>query len=317
MPTDMLQMASKFPEQIKEAYELGRNVRVPKKSFKNIIVAGMGGSGIGGDLLASWLNPRSSIPAWVNRDYTLPAFAGPETLLFAVSYSGNTEETLSAFRDGVRRGCTIIGITSGGKLGRECTTSIRIPRDMQPRTAIAYLLFPMIGVLDGLGVVEADEEVQESIAINGRSRDRLNEDAKRIARELTGIPVIYGHTIYAPIAKRIRCQFNENAKILARDDNFPEMCHNDIMGWPNAGWTVILLRSADEAPYLARRIEVTKELAFGDVKVIELWAKGNSPLARMTYLLYLGDLISIHLALQKGADPTSTEIIGELKRRLA
>lgn len=317
-----------FPEQIENAIEIGRNAKIPKFEFGNIVIAGMGGSAIGGDILAAVLKNTCTLPVFVNRDYALPGFASKDTLLIVSSYSGNTEETISAFQDGIDRGCNIIVVTSGGKLKQLATMHskpiIQIPAGFVPRAALNYLLFPVITVLEQYGLVMFDvDDVLATIRdINARisPENRTEENtAKQIALKVTRkTPIIYGHTYYVPIARRWKTQFNENAKIAAFFSSFPEMCHNDLVALANdknmSKFMHILLRDKEEHTKLKKRIEVTKELVFKDC--IEVYASGKTQLAKMLSLLYIGDFASYYLAILKGIDPTPVEVIERLKKKL-
>ncbi|PKK86388.1 MAG: bifunctional phosphoglucose/phosphomannose isomerase [Thermoplasmata archaeon HGW-Thermoplasmata-1] len=333
----MLATVTGFPEQIFESWEYRKGLSLPfgKKDIDNIIIAGLGGSAISGDIIQSLLLDEADVPIWVCREYGIPAWASERTLFIALSYSGNTEETLSAFVEAARRKCRIVGVSSGGKLRDFCkiagATHVAIRPNLQPRAATAYLLFPTLGILDAAGIWSAEDAVikavDETSSIRGLIRMETPEaenPAKQIARRIYGrIPQIYGHGIYAPIARRWRGQFNENSKVVARDDVLPECNHNDIVGWSanpekTRDFAVILLRDRDnEAPAMSVRLDYLFEMmtsVAGDV--IEVDSAGEGKLARMMHLMYLGDFASNYLAVLRGVDPSPVDIIIGLKKKV-
>jgi glucose/mannose-6-phosphate isomerase len=336
---DMLGVISNFPEQIQEAQSIAKAVEIEAFSTYHGVVAGVGGSAIGGDILASWLFKRINIPIFVNRAYKLPSFAGENTLLFAVSYSGNTEETLSLFEEGKNKGCKIIAITSGGTLAERCRedniTVVSIPQGKPPRAAVAYLFIPIVVVLKKLGMYDPDYEVAVAIENLKKLRENLVPDhpieknlAKQIAINLHGeTPIIYGLAIFNAIAKRWQTQLNENAKMLAWYGTFPEMNHNEMQAWAaddnSKSFTVVLLRDNYLIEgRLQKRVSLTKKMIFEKQakKVIEVVAEGGGEkdyLARMLYSMYLGDYVSIYLSILRGLDPTPVSAIEGFKRELA
>ncbi|MEW6070053.1 MAG: bifunctional phosphoglucose/phosphomannose isomerase [Candidatus Thermoplasmatota archaeon] len=315
-----------FPEQVKDAY----NIAVPRVfeiKFDNIIITGMGGSGIGGELLATWAMQEFGMVIFVNHDYELPKFANERSLVFVVSYSGNTEETLNAFSQAIARKCKIIAITSDGKLEKLATQHkiplLKIPKGYQPRQAIAYLLLPIAKIIEKLGIVKLN--IKEVIELLRNLSFKLipENDTGNISKELAlklknKIPIVYGHTYLYPVANRWKTQFNENSKVIAFASQFPEMCHNEIVGLSkdeNAKFFFhILLRTDDETQQLIKRIEATKKLVFKNCA--EVHAEGKSVLAKMLSLVYIGDFTSYYLALLRQIDPTPVEIIAKLKKKL-
>jgi glucose/mannose-6-phosphate isomerase len=272
---DMLGFIRNFPEQIEEAQRIAEGIEIEDFKPYQIVIAGVGGSAIGGDILASWLFKRIDIPIFVNRAYKLPTFVGENTLIFAVSYSGNTEETLSLFEGGLKKGCKIVAITSGGKLEsrakEENVKLISIPKGKPPRAAVAYLFVPIVVVLKKLGIYEPDAELSVTIENLKQLRERLvpeittqDNPAKQIALQLHGeTPIIYGLAIFNAIARRWQTQLNENAKVLAWHGTFPEMNHNEIEGWANdynpKRFTAILLRDNFLLEgRLQKRVKLTK-----------------------------------------------------------
>lgn len=329
----MLDVLENFPEQIEEVVEeLDLNL-LPFQPDE-IVVAGMGGSGIVGDILKSFLANRIKIPIYVNKDYNIPSFVDENTLLFVVSYSGNTEETLNAAREGMKRKAKVVGISSDGELESLCkergVVFIQAPKGYHPRAAIAFLFIPVLKMLSEMLIYDSDVAILDAISELKELRDKIKPDvkeeenlAKQLAKRIKGkIPIIYGHSIYNAVANRWHTQFNENAEILSWFGAFPEMNHNEVVGWKgdekSSNFIPILLRNNKEDDRIDKRIEVTKEKVFKPVTddIIEVWAKADTQLARILYLIYLGDYVSIYLALLYGRDPSPVKIIDELKASL-
>jgi len=346
--SDALGLCVKTPNYCEEAIHLAKRIHIPRvvnvtkrisiqyKQLEKIIIAGMGGSAIGGEILQDWLRDELRTPIEVCRDYTLPAYADEDTLVFAVSYSGNTEETLSAFIDAVKRRCMVISITSGGRLKsfseKLQLPCVEIPKGLAPRTAVPYIFFPLPIFMEKIGVpLDIEENVRETKKV----LEKLNEEiapqiptagnpSKTLALELRDtIPVIYGFRQYKAIARRMKDEFNENSKILGIHDVFPELNHNDVVGWEASEkitkqFSVILIRDKDEPPEIRHRIEATKMLTLHKArKVFEIHARGGGNLAKMFSVMYFGDLTSLYLAILLGIDPTPASSIDRLKMEMA
>ncbi|MBI2138683.1 bifunctional phosphoglucose/phosphomannose isomerase, partial [Candidatus Woesearchaeota archaeon] len=260
--SNMLKVLDAFPDQCKAALSLPKGLVVGKE-VSSIIVCGMGGSAVGGDLLKAFA-ATTKLPVFVVRDYSLPKFVDEYSLVFAVSYSGNTEETLSAFEEAKQRKAQIIGITSGGKLAQECEKVIRIPSGIQPRAALGYVFFPMVGVLYNSGLLEvANDELNEMLLLL-RKQDAIREEAQQIVATMAGkTPVIYASEALAPVAMRWKTQINENAKHQAYYSVFSEMNHNEIACFPNIErkkFVSILIRDRHDNPRIQKRMDVCKEI---------------------------------------------------------
>jgi len=331
---DAIQLAKKIhiPNRIKVSRELTINYEMPS----NIVVAGMGGSAIGGELLKDWLRDRALIPIEVSRDYTLPAYVNDRSLVIAVSYSGETEETLGAFIDAVRRRSMVVAISSGGHL-QKFSQDLKIPHMKipsgfpAPRAAISYTFFPLAVLMEKLHVVDCiDLEIEETLSNlqNVSNENALNiltrkNEAKRLALEIGNtIPIVCGFGQYNSVARRLKCQFNENSKIPSRFEVFSELNHNEIVGWEGpetmtGNLSVILLRDHDEPPEIKRRIEITRKIASEKFsRILEIQAIGQQRLPRMMSAMHMGDFVSIYLALAKNIDPTPTRNIAYLKQEL-
>jgi len=345
--SNMLELCLKTDEFCHDAivlakrFNLPQRVRVSKsrhilyKKPRNVIIAGMGGSAIGGDLLHDWLLTRSPVPIEVCREYYLPSYANDQTLVFIVSYSGETEETLSALLDAVKRECMIIVIASGGTLisfaRKFHLPYIAIRSGLQPRVAIPYLFFPLVVTLEKIGLVsDIGKELEETLRVlrmlaekNG-SRVPLKDNlAKKLAWELRStIPVIYGFRQYRAVAVRFKSELNENSKIPAKWESFPELNHNDIVGWEateklTKRFTVVLIREENEPREIGNRIEATKKLSLNKTKkVLEIRTKGKSALAKMFSVLFLGDMTSVYLSTLLGVDPAPVRIITDMKKEM-
>jgi glucose/mannose-6-phosphate isomerase len=334
--SNMFEVLAGFNEQIAEAVSIGKAVTLKEKypAVNNIVICGMGGSAIGGDLLRSVLQYEIKIPVYINRNYRLPAFAGENTLVIASSYSGNTEETLSAYEEAKVRGCKIICISSGGNLSllaeNEGRLLINIPRGYQPRCAIAFSFFPLLILMNKLGFV-SDKSIEiEKIISRMKKRSKVytefyeNNPALKIAQYLQGkYPVIYSSTDLLDIANlRWRGQINENAKSLAFGSLLPEMNHNEILGWQEnpelmKKLVIISLEDKDDHPQIKKRQKIMFSMisSFANM-LVELEGEGGSLLERVFDLIHLGDWVSFYLAILYKVDPTPVEKINYLKSKL-
>ena len=280
-----------------------------------IIISGMGGSGIGGQILStiSDLEGFAKISYWNN--YNLPKWADENCSVICVSYSGNTAETLSAAKDALKLSCNLEVITTGGKLKDLAEQNnlhiTEIEEGHQPRAALPLLLKALIC---RIRLPNLEEQIKEV----GKLRLPVDK-AKNIASQLKGtIPCIYSSDLMNPVAYRWRCQIQENAKQLAFNHQIPEMNHNEIVGWtlPNNQMSVILIRDNNENAQVTNRFEATKNVAWDNVKIVECTAEGKTPLARIMSMIILGDLVSIELAKLNDVDPTPVEVIENLKKEL-
>jgi glucose/mannose-6-phosphate isomerase len=335
--SNMLAHLVKTPDYCRDAIERAAQTSVPSNvKPENIVIVGMGGSAIGGEILKDWLRDELPIPIEVNRDYTLPAYVNEDTLVFANSYSGNTEETLSSFLAAKKRKCTVTAITSGGKLEAFCkklkVPHVTIPAGLPPRVAVPYIFFPLPVLMKKMGILSnVENELEQTFEVlekvgKANSADVPTETnkAKKLAQELLGtIPVVYGFRQYGAIAHRLKTQFNENSKVLSRHDVFPELNHNETVGWDapetiTNNFSVILIRDVDEPPEIRNRIETTSSLAFQKAKkVLKIDAVGDGKLAKMFSILCVGDYASVYLAILQGKDPTPVKIIDRVKKELA
>lgn len=323
------------PDYCRDAIELAKQVKVPEKVVpKNVVVVGMGGSAIGGEILHDWLRDTLPISIEVCRDYTLPAYVNKDTLVFANSYSGNTEETLTAFLTALQRQCTVLTVTSGGQLEafskKLQIPYVKIPETLQPRAAIPYMFFPLPVFMQKLGILQKiEDELEEAVAAlevvckaNAPNVPTKNNKAKQIATEIAEtMPVVYGFRQYTSVAHRLKAQFNENSKVPCRADVFPELNHNETVGYEaeafNKKQTVLLIRDAQEPKEIGNRIEITRDLVFSRAnKVLEVRAEGKGKLAKMFTALCICDYVSVYLAVLRNKDPTPVNIIDKVKKEL-
>lgn len=313
----MLDLVEKFPDQIKDAVSLADRIRI-KGRVDNIVVCGMGGSAIPGDLLRDYLRDEINVPVIVNKNYGLPKFVDQKSLIFVVSYSGNTEETLSAYREAKKRKAKIVCITSGGELGALCKESILIPEDMPPRLALAYLFFPILGVLQNSRLIKRqDRAIDETINL---LRNFDGKGAQKLSVKLyKRIPVVYASEKYGAVAYRWQTQFNEDAKILAHHNVFSEMNHNEIEAYSKLvedNAAVIMIRDKKDLPQIKKRMNITSGIIKKQVYLYNIELKGKSLLAKTFYAIHFGDYLSYYLALLNNVDPIRTDKIEDLKKRL-
>ncbi len=327
----MLDLILGLPEQMAEAAVIARMARLGRRRrFDKVVVAGMGGSGISGDVARCLLSDVSPVPVFSCRDYTVPVAVTERTLFVAISYSGNTEETLTAFRQAMRRKCRMLAITSGGKLERAANRAgvpvIVVPGGLPPRAALGYLFVPLLVSLERLGVCRSHKrDLTEAVGLMAEHRKKWYNKAKPIARALLDqLPVVYSTSrLLDVVAERWRCQLNENAKVMCHTNVFPEHNHNEIVGMGAPEFLaerMVVVALLDRATHprtrlrLRHALDVTQD---GYVRVVRLESEGRSALARLFSLVMLGDLVSVELARLRGVDPMPVARIAELKRRMA
>ena len=337
----MFQKILEFPEQLKTGWEIGRRTRNPVKFSKieNIVFSGMGGSAIAGDVVKSVLGGSLPVPMVVNRGYDLPSFAGRRTLFIASSYSGDTEETLSASEQAVKRGCAVVCASSGGKVGRLAKEKgypwYVLPPGYPPRSALGFSLGVLLQMFDAFGVRAVSKPDLDGAVDFLAKESRTLADLKRkdnravlLAGKLAGtLPLLYAAVdSLEPAGFRWKCQLNENAKMHAGFIPLPEMNHNEIVAWKRLpanrkyyqALTAVLLRSPYEHPRIRLRMETTRGLiAKNKGKTVDVTARGSSFFEQMLYLIHLGDVVSLYLAVLNGEDPTEIDNIHFLKNKLS
>lgn len=306
------------------------------RNVEKVIILGMGGSAIGGDLVAALVRYECPVPVYVCRDYRIPRWVGPDTLAIGSSYSGNTEETLSAFRDALSAGAKGVAVTTGGKLGKlaqdEGLPLWVINYSGQPRAVLGYSFLYLLRLLEKAELVgDKTSELEKALRLIEGLQEQIgpsvpvkDNPAKGMAAEIHGhIPVVYGAGYLAPVARRWKGQFNENAKDWGFFEELPELNHNAVMGYPNPPalkekLMVILLASSLEHERHGHRFVITREILEREgVPYRWLEPPGQVPLEQVLWSIHFGDFVSYYLALLNGADPTPVDVISYLKKRLA
>ena len=337
----MLEILESFPLQIERAKDIGDGISLPSGfggTIRNVVCTGLGGSAIGADIARSLTQGEIALPFLVNRNYSLPAFVNKNSLVIVSSYSGNTEETLGAYRDARRKKAAIVVITSGGVLEREASKDgvpvVTIPPGLPPRCALGFAFFSLLILLSKLKLIkDKSKDIRETITLLGHmQRTELGmgacgkkNRAKVIAKALhRRFPVIYAACDHVDsVATRWRGQLAENSKTLASSHLFPEMCHNEIVGWENPlfflkGSAVVMLRDRGDLGRVSKRMDIVKDILRRQrVDVVEVRSEGRSLLGRIFSLVYIGDFVSFYLAALNGCDPTPVDRISYLKERLA
>ena len=335
-PSGMMDTIRSFPRHIEDALRIGlsQKLQVKTSGIRAIVVTGLGGSAIGGDLLRCLLADELSIPFIVNRSYELPAFVDASTLVVVSSYSGETEETVAAHREALKRKARVLAVTSGGttasiarRNGHPC---ILIPGGFHPRAALAYSFFPILAALSRLGIVRSKARaigetiavLDEMVALNSDVTSSENR-ALKIASAIHGtIPVIYSSLHLEAVNLRWRTQISENAKQLAYGNVLPEMNHNEIVGWKalpalQKSLSVVFLADRETHRRVLHRELLTQEALrprASGVMVVE--SRGRSRLARTFSLVHMGDWVSFFLAILNREDPSPVRAIDALKANL-
>jgi glucose/mannose-6-phosphate isomerase len=325
-----------LPEQVAVAALVARDLKgLPDHEYvEHVLVLGMGGSGIAGDVMVAIAGPFLPVPVVVAKSYDLPDFVGPGSLVFALSFSGDTEETVEAAGEAAASGANVVAVTSGGELARLAgewgTPLVPVPPEIpQPRAALGAMAVPPLIVLEEIGLFPgATGWVELAVAQLHRRRDSLlvpGNLAEKMARSIgRTIPLLHGaQALGAAATLRWKTQINENAKSPAFTAVYPELCHNEIAGWGQNGdvtrqiMTLVNLRHDAEHPQVVRRFELVEELLREVVAdVIEVRAEGEGDLAQLLDLILIGDFVSLHLAAQEGIDPGPVPVLTEIKERL-
>lgn len=331
-PGDMLGFLQRLPDMAQGAFERGRATRLPTLRPRQVLVCGMGGSAISGDLARNLFFGRSEVPIAVSRHCSLPASVGPEDLVVLLSYSGNTAETLGCLQDAIARRVPAVLVTSGGQFKAlaeaHALPTVAVEPGWMPRAALGELYFALLGLLSQLPGCDLDPA--PAIAQLARERatyllavPEADNPAKRLAAQLSGkTPVVFGvHPTTEAVAMRWKAQLNENSKMTVLFGVFPELTHNEIVNLahrPHPGHVMVLLRDPEDPPLLSRQLGFARDLMRPSLDgVVELSGTGEDALARQMSLAYLGDWVSVYLALMSGIDPTPVEAIFGLKDRMA
>lgn len=336
-PEGMRSEIERLPDQLLGAWELGSSMPLPAwTGVQQIVIAGMGGSAIGGDLLRSYALPAATVPIIIWRNYDLPAFAyGKETLIICSSHSGNTEEVLSAFEWAVRVGGRILVVTRGGELGNlaqaEGIPIWKFEHDGQPRAAVGFSFGLLLAAASRLGIIpDPSDELFDAVELMKTKQENLgieipvvNNPAKRLAGQIMGRwPTIIGADHLAPVARRWRTQISEVAKALSQFEEIPEANHNMVAGIEKpdemfANTMVVFLRADGYHPRNVARTDVTKKLLMVEGMNTDLvQARGETRMAEQWTTLHFGDYVAFYLAMAYEVDPTPVHAIEELKREI-
>ncbi|MCD6502859.1 MAG: bifunctional phosphoglucose/phosphomannose isomerase [Euryarchaeota archaeon] len=319
---NMKEMIERFPKLIEEGWSLGESVKA-KRNVSKVVFLGMGGSAISGEIISEVGKLESKIPMEVVKGYEVPRYVNRRTLVVAISYSGNTEETVTALQEALLKGAMAICVSSGGEIEEIAQERglehIKVPSGYAPRAALPLLLFSVLNVLVRSKLIKKVniENVIEAVSLVSP------KDAEDFARRLKGrTPVIYGSGPFRAVAKRWANQFNENSKILAFWGEFPEMNHNEIVGWYGddsvGNFAPIILESGVETERVKLRYDLTEKLALKRAGfVFRYRAQGSGLWERIMNTIYFGDWVSYNLAILRNVDPLPVEVISRLKKELS
>ncbi len=335
-PGNMLDRIKDLSKQVRDAWQITKAAQLPPAyaDVRNITLAGMGGSAIGGDFAASLLADELTIPMSIHRDYGLPRYVGRDSLVIVSSYSGNTEETLSSFQEAQKRGAKVLALTTGGKIGELARAAsypvVTFSYKAQPRAALGYSLGLVLGCLVKMGFVrDLGADIDAALSDLAKIEERVHEgartnDAKRLAAELYGRVIFaYGAGVMGVMARRVKGQWNENAKNWSAFDVMSELNHNAVVGFSHPpiardALTVLLLRSDRDNPRHKVRFDVTAELLDrASVQHKTLRFGGQNMLSEVLQTVMFTDYVTFYLALLNGADPSEVRSIDLLKDRLA
>ena len=325
----MKNLVAAFSKQLREAVEIAKKAKLSTsaKDISNILVCGLGGSGIGANIVGELVASEATVPFNVTKGYFIPAYVNEHSLVIISSYSGNTEETLQCFELALKKKAKIVCITSGGKVAEMAKANnldvILVPGGMPPRACIAYSIVQLVYILNFNGLIGKTNisGLESAIQLIDDEEQNIQKEAAAVSAILVGkLPVIYATTYFEGVAIRFRQQLNENSKILCWHHVIPEMNHNELVGWRDKNNTiaVILFRDKDEYDRNNVRIEINKAvISKYTPHITEIWSKGKSTIEKALYLIHLGDWISVDLAEKRGFDATEINVINELKSELS
>lgn len=316
---NMLGVLNVFYRQCEQAMALGTDITFDQP-VNSILFCGMGGSALPGDILQCYL-ADSMIPLHIIRDYAVPGWVNKNTAVFIISYSGNTEETISMYKKAKAKQCKIVAISAGGDLKELAKNDevphIEVPKGINPRDAIGYLTIPIITILQNSGIAPPTKDLPNMIRMLKQDHQ---QKAKEIAAKLANkIPIIYSSKHLFCVARIWKIKINENAKTPAFWNEFPELNHNEMNGFinPKGDYFVVFISDQDDHPRIKKRMEITRKL-LTDKKIptLELRLTGENRLARIFSAILLGSYVSYYLALSYNIDPNPVEMVEELKARL-
>jgi len=318
-----------FTNHLREAMKIGNHFNLKKsdKTFNNILICGVGGSGIGGTIINDVITSRISIPILVSKDYSIPNFVDQNTLVIASSYSGNTEETIYALEKCIKRNTEVCIITSGGKLKEIAIKNnynyVIIPEGHPPRAMFGYAFTELFYVLNHYDIIDDFfiSELNKSIILLEKEKEEIKQQAMNLAKIMyQTTPIIYVNQGYEGVAVRFRQQINENSKMLCWHHVIPEMNHNELLGWRTnvENLSVVYLRNKSDFDRNQIRIDINKKvISKFTSNIIELWSKGDSILENTLFHIHLGDWTSWYLSKMNNVDAIEIDVINYLKEELA
>lgn len=325
----MKKLVLDFPIQLQEAIIIGKNYRfiASGSEFNNVIITGLGGSGIGGSIVQNYVFDKLKIPFIVNKGYDLPVFVDKKSLVIVCSYSGNTEETVMAMKEAVKKKATVVCVTSGGAIAdlanKKKIDCILVPAGMPPRACLGYSLVQLLYILANFGLItdSFEKDIKKSIKQLQAEENEIQKKATAIAKKVLGkLPIIYAADHYEGVAIRFRQQLNENSKLLAWHGVIPEMNHNELVGWRDDAKdkAVILLRNKNDYERVQARMEINKKVFKKYTStIIEIYSEGTSYWEEAFYLIHLTDWVSVILADLRELDATEVKVIDFLKSSLS
>lgn len=325
----MKTLVANFSKQLSEAITIGNDARLNESANKisNVLICGLGGSGIGGSIVSELVVGNAAVPINVTKGYFIPAYVNENTLVIVSSYSGNTEETLNCLELAAGKNAKIVSITSGGKLleisKQKGYDHIVVPAGMPPRACLGYSLTQLFFILDFFKIIDNryKEELENAIKLIDKEEVNIIAEANSIAEKLKEkTPVIYATTYYEGVAVRLRQQLNENSKMLCWHQIIPEMNHNELVGWTQKNDNLSVLIFIDKQEYSRNlaRIEINKEVIKKYTShITEIFSKGNTAIEKTIYFIHLSDWISVILGELRGVDLMEISVINHLKSELS
>jgi glucose/mannose-6-phosphate isomerase len=324
----MKTLVERFSRQLAEALAIGRGSRFSPSSTPpaNVLICGLGGSGIGGSIVSELVFSECLAPITLSKGYFIPAFVNERTLVIISSYSGNTEETLNCLELALQKKARVACVTSGGKVAEAAKAKnldhVIVPGGMPPRACLGYSLTQLFFILSHHRLISENftARFEKAVKLLDAEEQQIRAEAENLAAKLVNkLPVIYTTTPYEGVGIRFRQQLNENAKILCWHQVIPEMNHNELVGWTqqHPEIEVLIFRDRDEYSRNDARIAINKEVISKFANITEIWARGDSAIEKSIYLIHLGDWISVLLAEKRGVDAMEINVINHLKGQLA
>ena len=322
-------LISNFTQHLTEALEIGKSAELQPKSrqINNILISGLGGSGIGGTIVSQLTEQEATVPINVNKDYFIPAYVNENSLVIISSYSGNTEETLSAMKQACDQNAEVVCITSGGGVLEKAVglslNHIIIPGGMPPRACLGYSLTQLFFVLSHYGIIGDTFTIQIAKAVTLLDTEEANiqQSSRELAKTIHNTtPIIYTAGNFEGVGIRLRQQLNENSKQLCWHHVFPEMNHNELVGWKSGSeaLSVVVLRNSSDYERTQTRFETCKEIfSKYTSNITEVYSKGDTEIEKALYLIHYGDWLSWYLSELNQADSMEVNVIDYLKSELS